>query len=303
MKHLLCFVVSLLIGYLFLSYFATPGQVMRMMTHPPSENWGSFLWVAAMTAIMYGNFAWFREQLCCVICPYGRLQSVLADPDTILVGYDAVRGEPRGKKGTPGAADCVDCHRCIQVCPTGIDIRQGLQLECIGCARCIDACDEVMLKVGRPAGLIRYDSQSGLRHEAKRFWRPRLIGYAVALGAGVVALSLGVMRHKPFEATLLRPQQAPFERVGNEGANRFMLHVTNKEDTPLALHIEMKVPPGTSAVIPTPDLDLAPFESREVPLIVEAALPLAAPDRQVTVRTMDRQRSRTVEASFGLLGL
>ncbi len=124
---------------------------------------------------MFFNFAWFREQTCLAICPYGRLQSVLTDPDSLVIGYDEKRGEPRGKAKGEGVGDCVDCNRCVVVCPTGIDIRNGLQLDCIGCARCIDACDDVMDKLHRPRGLVRYDSLKGppppLPHPALRAHR------------------------------------------------------------------------------------------------------------------------------------
>ncbi len=241
--------------------------------------------------------------MCVVLCPYGRLQSVLADSDTIVVGYDEARGEPRGRKGTPKAGDCVDCGRCFQVCPTGIDIRKGLQLECIGCARCVDACEEVMFKLNRPRGLIRYDSLAGLRHEAKRFWRPRLAGYGVALAAGIIALSIGLSHRRPFEANLLRPQQAPFERVGNEVVNRFVVHAINKRDAPLHLHVELLVPPGSHTVVPGADLELAPFESRQLPVIVETPLPSATANRKVTMRVSNARDDEAVEQSFVLLGI
>jgi cytochrome c oxidase accessory protein FixG len=153
--------------------------------------------MAAYTGITYFVFAWFREQLCIVICPYGRLQSALTDDHSLSIGYDARRGEPRGKLGTPEAGACVDCNRCVQVCPTGIDIRHGLQLECIGCAACIDACDEVMARVKRPAGLIRYDSRHGFEGKATRWLRPRILLYTALalLGAAALTARRSARRH------------------------------------------------------------------------------------------------------------
>jgi uracil phosphoribosyltransferase len=152
--------------------------------------------MAVYTGGLYFNFAWFREQLCIVICPYGRLQSALIDSHSLVVGYDAQRGEPRGKPGTPGTGDCVSCNRCVHVCPTGIDIRQGLQMECIGCTACIDACDAVMTKLKRPAGLIRYDSQAAFAGNITRWLRPRtfLYGALLAAGASVALWAISTIR-------------------------------------------------------------------------------------------------------------
>ncbi len=141
-----------------------------------------------MTALFYGNFAWFREQLCVVLCPYGRLQSVLLDEHSLVVGYDSKRGEPRGKRGTAGAGDCVDCKRCVVVCPTGIDIRNGTQMECLACTACIDACDDIMARLGRARGLVRYDSQDGFQAEPKQVLRPRLFIYAGMSAAAALAV-------------------------------------------------------------------------------------------------------------------
>ncbi len=137
--------------------------------------------------VLYFNFAWFREQFCLIICPYGRLQSTLIDPETIIIGYDEQRGEPRGQLNKPGNGDCIDCLRCVNVCPTGIDIRNGLQMECIACSNCIDACDTVMDKIGKPRGLIRYDSQRGFEGHPHKVFRARLLVYMVAAIVGVGA--------------------------------------------------------------------------------------------------------------------
>ena len=145
LKHTLYLLVSAVITHLFLAYYVSLAEVWDMMRSAPAEHWGAFLFIAIATGVLYFNFAWFREQLCIVICPYGRIQSALIDDHSLVIGYDAKRGEPRGKAGTPDAGDCVACNRCVQVCPTGIDIRQGLQMECVGCTACIDACDDVMM--------------------------------------------------------------------------------------------------------------------------------------------------------------
>jgi polyferredoxin len=174
-KYVLFFLFAALLAHMFLTYYVSPAGLRSMMSEPPTQNWPSFVFVFLMTGAMWFDFVWFREQFCIVLCPYGRLQSALIDNDSLVIGYDSKRGEPRGKKGTEGAGDCIDCRRCVHVCPTGIDIRQGLQMECIGCAACVDACDEIMTKLDRPRGLVRYDSSHGFAGKARRILRPRIL--------------------------------------------------------------------------------------------------------------------------------
>ena len=157
------------------------------MQEGPLEHATAFGIVTFLTLVLWFCFGYFREQFCIIMCPYGRLQSALTDDDTINVGYDEKRGEPRGAKGK-AEGDCIDCRRCVQVCPTGIDIRNGLQLECIGCTACIDACDDIMTKVERPNGLIRYDSFNGLAGKKRRILRPRLLAYGLLGVLGLTAL-------------------------------------------------------------------------------------------------------------------
>lgn len=301
-KHVLFILVSLAVAHLFLSYFATVAQVEQMVRRPPSENWGAFLVMAAVAGFFYFNFAWFREQMCVVICPYGRLQSVLADTDTVVVGYDALRGEPRGKKGTV-TGDCVDCLRCVQVCPTGIDIRNGLQLECIGCAHCVDACDEVMGKIGRAPGLIRYDSGTGLQHQPKRFWRPRVFGYLAAFAAGAVAFTLGLSIRRPFDVAVLRVQAAPYTRTADAVVNNFVLHLTSKSNATSHMKLEVAAPEGAKVILPFQELDLAPFESRQLPLMVEIDQPQQHHAKPITVKVVDASTGHAETASSTLLGL
>lgn len=157
---------TLILTHSFLAYFVGTGPLAEMIRKNPSENWGSFLFMVFSSAVILFDFAWFREQFCTIVCPYGRFQSVLMDRGSMIVAYDVDRGEPRAtpqakalsKAHNSNLGDCVNCYRCVQVCPTGIDIRRGLQMECIACTACIDACDEVMTKVKKPTGLIRYDS-------------------------------------------------------------------------------------------------------------------------------------------------
>jgi cytochrome c oxidase accessory protein FixG len=158
------------------------------------------------------------------------LQSALLDSDSLVIGYDAKRGEPRGKKGTPGAGDCVDCLRCVNVCPTGIDIRQGLQMECIGCAACVDACDDVMARLGRPRGLVRYDSQNGFAGKVRSFIRPRLILYTALLLLGAAAMTQAISTLRPVTVSLIRMTGMPYVVEGDEVRNQFLLRVLNKRN-------------------------------------------------------------------------
>ena len=209
-KQVVYVLFALILAHVFISYFLSLPQLWKMMRNSPSQHWSAFLFVFAMAAALWFDFAWFREQFCIVLCPYGRLQSVLMDNHTITVGYDAGRGEPRGKKGTPGAGDCVDCIRCVQVCPTGIDIRQGSQIECIACAACIDACGEVMAKLQRPLGLIRYDSANGFSGGKTRFIRPRTIVYTILLAVGATAAAFSASTFRTATVSVLRMQGAPY---------------------------------------------------------------------------------------------
>jgi cytochrome c oxidase accessory protein FixG len=237
-------VFALLLAHVFMSYFTSIPGLYRMIHHSPVENWGVFLFVFLMAGALWFDFAWFREQFCIVMCPYGRLQSALIDTNSIIIGYDIGRGEPRGKKGTPDAGDCVNCLRCVQVCPTGIDIRQGLQLECISCAACIDACDAVMKKVGRATGLIRYDSMNGLAGKPTRFIRPRMLLYTALMlvGAGAMLAALSTLR--PANVSLLRMTGAPYYLDGESVRNQFLVRIFSKRNEPATFHLEVKDAPA-----------------------------------------------------------
>ena len=232
-KHLAYIAMALLISHMFVAYFVSLPSLFQMMTRSPAEHPYAFAWCIAVGVILYGNFAWFREQLCLIVCPYGRMQSVLLDDDSLVVGYDERRGEPR-KKGKPiegeARGDCIDCNRCVVVCPTGIDIRNGLQVDCIACTQCIDACDEVMDKVKKPRGLIRYDSLRGLRGEGRKFMRPRFFFY---LAIGVVLTGIGIMAfrtHTDVEARLLRVRGMPYVVADGQVRNTYELHLVNDSD-------------------------------------------------------------------------
>ncbi len=239
-KQVIFVALSAIITHLFLAYFVSLPELWSMLHHSPRDNWGAFLFMAVATAILYFNFAWFREQLCLIICPYGRLQSVLIDDHSLVIAYDATRGEPRGKAGTPDAGACIDCNRCVQVCPTGIDIRQGLQIECIACAACVDACDEVMTKVKRPTGLVRYDSAKGFAGGRTRWLRPRIWIYLVLLAAGATVASFALSSVRPAMLGVTRLQGAPYFVDATSVRNQFLVRLVNKRDTPVTFAVTVE---------------------------------------------------------------
>lgn len=244
-KHIIFFAISFLIANFFLAYIIGMDELLKIIVEPLSEHVGGFTAIILFTGAFFFVYSWFREQVCLVVCPYGRLQGVLLDKSSIVVAYDYVRGEPRGhqKKGDENShlGDCIDCHACVRVCPTGIDIRNGTQLECVNCTACIDACDEIMEKVDKPKGLIRYDSENGISLGQKLSFTPRMIGYSIVLTALIVGLGFGVGSRSRAEITILRAPALLFQPVGNDSiSNLFNFKIVNKagEELPVDLSIE-----------------------------------------------------------------
>lgn len=235
-KHLLYALCSAAIAHVFLSYFVSIPRLYSHMKEGPMAHATAFGVVAFLTAALWFCFGWFREQFCVLMCPYGRLQSALTDDDTVIIGYDEKRGEPRGPKGkTEGS--CIDCRRCVNVCPTGIDIRNGLQLECIGCAACIDACDAVMGKMNYAPGLIRYDTENGMEHgwSRRQLWRrvlrPRVLVYATILLAASIALVGHMATRNPVKLDVIRDRGALAREV-EDGMieNVYRLQIMNSSE-------------------------------------------------------------------------
>ena len=269
LKHGLYILASLFITHLFLSYFVSLPAVWHMMGEAPEEHWGTFLFVFIAAGVLYFNFAWFREQLCIVICPYGRLQSALTDDHSMVIGYDTKRGEPRGKVGTPAAGACVACDRCVQVCPTGIDIRHGLQLECVGCAACIDACDEIMTKVHRPKGLIRYDSFVGFAGGKIRWIRPRTIVYGLLLLVGIGVAAFAFSTVKPAGFMVMRMSSSAYFVTADEVRNQFMVRLLNKRNEPAVFTVSLSgLPEGAEQNGFTSTVTIAPLSEQVSPLVL-----------------------------------
>jgi cytochrome c oxidase accessory protein FixG len=245
-KHLLFLIISFAISNTFLMYIVGKKEWLKLISEPAVEHLTGFMAIWIFTAIFYFVFARFREMVCIVVCPYGRLQGVLLDNNSILVQYDHKRGEPRGKINKPELVekgDCIDCHWCVRVCPTGIDIRNGSnQLECIGCTACIDACDEVMEKIKKPKNLIRYDSLNGVNSGTKLKFSKRIMAYSALLVILISVFAYLLLSRKPWESTLLRTPGMTFQldEKKQEVSNLYQLEILNKslEDQNFKIEVE-----------------------------------------------------------------
>ena len=237
---------SLVITHSFLAYFVGTDRLLEMVQSSPKENWVPFLIIVFTTAVVLFDFGWFREQFCIVMCPYGRFQSVLMDRDSLSVAYDIERGEPRRNvaKDKASQGDCIDCRKCVAVCPTGIDIRNGLQMECIACTACIDACDEVMVKTKKPTGLIRYVTENQLAGKASQFLRPRVIIYTLLLVVFVGGLGWQINDRQSYYLSFVRALETPFKistfQDGSEAVlNHYKVSIRNQEFHPVSLQFEV----------------------------------------------------------------
>jgi cytochrome c oxidase accessory protein FixG len=248
-KHALFFLLAFVIANTFLAYIIGFDQLKLLAIDGPGAHMVGFVALLAFTGVFYGVYARFREQVCLVVCPYGRLQGVLLDRNTVVIAYDYGRGEPRGpvrKKETRTSGDCVDCHLCVQVCPTGIDIRNGTQLECVNCSACIDACNHVMDKVGFSRGLIRYTSENTIASKQKFRITTRIIGYSAVLLLLVAVLSTLLAFRTDVETTILRTRGQLYQDMGNgQTGNLYNIDVVNKTYHDLPLELRVKNMKGT----------------------------------------------------------
>ncbi len=253
LKHLIFFAISFVVSNYFLAYIITMDEVLKIVREPVTQHWGGFFAILGFSGVFYGVFARMREQVCTTICPYGRLQGVLLVKDSIVVAYDHKRGEPRGKlKKNPVEqirasvqGDCIDCKLCIAVCPTGIDIRNGTQLECTNCTACIDACDQIMEKVDKPKGLIRYDSETGINSGVRRIFTPRVYAYSFVLMA-LLALDVVLIANRGMiESIILRsPGQLYQEKDAEHITNLYTYKLINKSGKDLPFELKLKQPEG-----------------------------------------------------------
>ncbi|CAG0949152.1 hypothetical protein PHYC_00087 [Phycisphaerales bacterium] len=291
LKFVAYFLVACFLAHTFLAYFVGVERLLQWVTQSPLKHPTGFFVMALTTALMLFDFGFFREQVCLVACPYGRFQSVMFDRRSLIVTYDPKRGEPRGK-GRKGdlslnvlRGDCVDCGLCVATCPTGIDIRNGLQMECVHCAQCIDACDAVMTKLGKPRGLIRYGSQAQLAGEHPRVLRPRVVIYSSILAVLVTALVTLLVNRTAANVLVLRARGAPFVAVSEtETGNNVRVKVTNRTTRTAEYSVSISGPEGAHLRADESAMVVDPVQSKE--LSVMLVVPNAAFERgraEVTV--------------------
>ncbi len=271
-KHTLWLAISVLTGLTFVGYF-TPIRPLAEELLTWQMGGVSLFWVLFFTGATYINAGWLREAVCMHMCPYARFQSVMFDKDTLTISYDAARGESRGPRkrdvnpAEVGLGDCIDCHLCVQVCPTGIDIRDGLQMECIGCAACIDACDSIMDKMGYARGLVGYTSEHQLQGGKTHLLRPRLIGYSAVLLVMIAALVMALVQ-RPMVSLDVTKDRGMF-RENSQGLieNIYSLKIINKTQLRQDYHVELVDGEGFQLQGKT-QISLAPGEITDVPVSV-----------------------------------
>lgn len=251
LKNGIFFAISFIIANFFLMYIIGSQAWWEIVSDDPSEHVSGLVSMLVFAGIFFFVFAWFREQVCIIVCPYGRLQGAMLDRNSVVIAYDYLRGEKRGKfrksedRNALGKGDCIDCNQCVDVCPTGIDIRNGTQLECINCTACIDACDSIMDKVNKPRGLIRFDSENNIAHGQKKIWTGRVKAYV-----GILVILSGIFTYLVFsraqvETIFLRMQGQPYHKVDeNTFSNAYNFKLLNKTPEERSYRFELLSPEG-----------------------------------------------------------
>ncbi|MEO6038204.1 MAG: cytochrome c oxidase accessory protein CcoG [Saprospiraceae bacterium] len=312
-KHAVFFAIAMVVSNYFLAYIIGMDAVWKIIREPLSAHQGGFAAMLIFSGVFYAVFARLREQVCTTICPYGRLQSVLLVKDSIVVAYDPVRGEPRGKLKKiqpveasrpveyhdpiqqirasvgvapadipgqkPGMGDCIDCHLCVQVCPTGIDIRNGTQMECTNCTACMDACDAVMQKINRPTRLIRYDSMTGIESGLRKIFTPRVYAYTSVLLVLLVLDVFLITRRGEVETIILRsPGQLYQQKDSTHLTNLYTYVLINKTSRDLPVQLQMVTPGAEIQIVGKMPVSIAKGEK------IEGAFFVEMPERQLQSR-------------------
>lgn len=267
LKYVIFYLIALTISHTFLAYIIGIAEVRQIITEPATKHIMGLMAMLLFSGAFFVVYAFFREQICIVACPYGRLQGVMLDKNSIVVAYDYVRGEPRGKmqkNELQKTGDCIDCKACVHVCPTGIDIRNGTQLECVNCTACIDTCDDIMAKINKPLGLIRYASESNISTGKKTNWfSPRLMAYSAVLLILLGLLSFTFMSHSSIDASVLRtPGQFYQENADGTTSNLYNFNVTNKKNKPMKLEFKLMNQSGEIKIIGNPSLTIPAEEEK-----------------------------------------
>ena len=249
-KIIVFYLISFIIANYFMAYLISMDEVLRYVHEGIGAHASTFIALLIFTSIFFFVYYWFREQVCIVVCPYGRLQGVLLDKNSIVVAYDYVRGEPRGKVSEEKTGDCIDCKACVRVCPTGIDIRNGTQLECINCTACIDACDEIMEAVDRPKQLIRYASENNIAKKEKLKITTRIKGYSFLLLAIASALFSMLATRDALDITILRTQGMIYQSLPNGYiGNLYSARMFNKTHKDIEVSLSIPEEDGSIEVI------------------------------------------------------
>ncbi|MDR5901127.1 cytochrome c oxidase accessory protein CcoG [Halomonas icarae] len=291
-KHGAWLTIAFITGLTFVGYFTPIRDLVSDLATLEMGPWALF-WIGFFTLFTYLNAGWLREQVCLHMCPYARFQSVMFDPNTLIVSYDAARGEPRrdrrhkaGGQSVP-TGDCIDCEQCVQVCPTGIDIRDGLQYECIGCAACIDACDDVMERIGKPRGLVRYTTERALAGKASHILRPQLVGYAIGLAVMIALIVAFMVERTPLQFEIERDRQRLFTQVA-EGrvVNHYTLTLRNQDDRAHRFHLAATGLPALSLIGPEVMAVEANSTQRWRVALEAAPEALSRPSHPVTLRVV-----------------
>ena len=243
LKHVLFFLLSFIIANFFLAYIIGIKELEKIITEPVTEHVAGFASIIVFSGVFYGVYAFFREQACTVVCPYGRLQSVLLDKNSMIVAYDYKRGEPRGnfkKQAELNLGDCIDCHQCVKVCPTGIDIRNGVQMECVGCTACIDACNHIMDSIDKPRGLIRYASENSIAKGEPLHYTTRMKLYTGLCFLLLAVLSVILLTRKDVDATVIRTAGMLYQERGIDSiSNLYNIRMVNKTTQDLNIEIRL----------------------------------------------------------------
>ncbi|NAW33914.1 cytochrome c oxidase accessory protein CcoG [Halomonas alimentaria] len=310
-KHAIWLAIALATGITFVGYFTPIRELVVELPTLEAHGW-SYFWVGFFLVFTYLNAGWLREQVCIYMCPYARFQSVMFDRDTLIVSYDEARGEPRGarKKSLShaeareaGHGDCIDCDLCVQVCPTGIDIRDGLQYECITCAACIDACDSVMDKMGYPRGLIRYTTENALEGKPTHILRPRLMGYLAALLVMIGLFAWTVGDRTPLSFDVERDRNRLFQTSADGSiSNSYAITVRNMDAEAHVYRLEASGLPGLT--LDTDSIQVPASDSRQRVITISApGDAIEQPSHAITLRlTAEQSPDITLEREARFLG-
>jgi cytochrome c oxidase accessory protein FixG len=305
-KQVLWIGFALFTGFTFVGYFTPVRTLTGSVLTATLGSWELF-WILFYGFATYGNAGYMREQVCKYMCPYARFQSAMFDRDTLIISYDTQRGEPRGSRArtvdpkSKGLGDCIDCTLCVQACPTGIDIRKGLQLECIACAACIDACDSVMDRMNYPRGLIRYTTQNALDSTPTHVFRPRTLIYGSLLLALIIGFGVALAQRNLVEVDVLRDRNALYRTVGDDLIeNVYTVRFINKDTRAHALSVQAE---GIEGLTVDTDFDVQSVGAGEV---VSAAVRIRAPASavsggrtiQIVVKSADGEIDASSKARF-----